>query len=272
MGRQADWSELSALALEAERGGGVVGISVLGPAGETFAHRGARRFRAASTVKVPLLIEFLRQVDRGECALDAPYTLRAADKAIGSGVLSDLHDGLVLTYHDLIYLMISISDNTATNILIDRADMARVDATMRDLGMTHSTLRRKMQGRPAEGDEEENWATPEDYTAVIKAILDNRAASAAACECMLAMLEKQQNPRRIARYLPAGDGIRWGSKTGTIKGVTNDVGFITTVRGTLIISVFCENLPDPHVAERVIGTLSRAAMLATGIVKPLPVA
>jgi hypothetical protein len=55
-----------------------------------------------------------------------------------------------------------------------------------------------------------------------------------------------------------------------VTGVTNDVGFITTERGTLLLSIFCEGLPDQHVGEQVIGDISRAAMTATGIVAPLP--
>lgn len=86
---------------------------------------------------------------------------------------------------------------------------------------------------------------------------------------MIAMLAKQQTKRRIARYLPEGEDIRWGSKPGGVKGAHSDVGFITSSKGTLILSVFSERLPDAHISEDVIGTLSRAAMKATGIVEPL---
>ena len=87
---------------------------------------------------------------------------------------------------------------------------------------------------------------------------------------MRTMLEKQQNTRRISRYLPTGAGITWGSKTGSITGVANDVGFISTPRGTILLSIFTEDLPDPHSAERAIGLIGRAAMLDTKIVEPLP--
>jgi beta-lactamase class A len=140
---------------------------------------------------------------------------------------------------------------------------------MQELGMTRSVLGRKMKGRPAHGDEPENWATPDDYIAVLQAILEHKAASPESCERMIAMLEKQSCTRRISRYLPEQEGIRWGSKTGSVLGVTNDVGFVTTERGTLLISVFCEALPDQHVGEQVIGDISRAAMTATGVVEPL---
>jgi beta-lactamase class A len=82
------------------------------------------------------------------------------------------------------------------------------------------------------------------------------------------MLEKQQCTRRISRYLPEDESIRWGSKTGSIAGVTNDVGFVASDRGTVIVSVFCEDLADQHVGEQVIGDVARAALRATSIVEP----
>ena len=265
-----DWREVEAVAREAERDGGAVGVAARAPDGGTFSYNGERRFRAASTVKIPIMVEVYRQVERGERALDDPYTLTAEGKTPGSGVLLHLHDGIGLTLNDLIYLMMSISDNTATNILIDMAGMERVNATMRSLGMTDSTLGRKMTGgRPLGPGEQENWATPLDYVRAVDAILAGRAASAESCARMVEMLRKQQNARRIARFVPSRDGVEWGSKTGTIAGVVNDAGFVRTPAGTLVLAVFCENPADSHTGERVIGEVSRAALAATGILEPL---
>jgi beta-lactamase class A len=122
-----------------------------------------------------------------------------------------------------------------------------------------------MKGRPAIEGERENFATPDDYVTVVQAILDGSAASPGSCAEMGGLLEKQQNARRIARYLPEDERVRWGSKTGSIKGVTNDVGFITVDGRTLILAVFCEGLPDQHIGEQVIGDISRAAVAACGI-------
>lgn len=245
--------------------GGTIGIAVSAPGGERWSHNGGRQFKAASTVKIPLMIEIYRQVDRGERALDERHSLAGSDKAVGSGVLLHLHDGIELTLEDLVYLTISISDNTATNMLIDLAGMDAVNATMRELGMTSSTLARKMKGRPAVEGEEENLATPEDYVAVVEAIMDSRAASEGSCASMTTMLTRQQNARRIARYLPERDDVRWGSKTGSIKGVTNDVGFVETAAGRMVIAVFCDGFPDQHDGEFAIGELSRAALHAAGL-------
>jgi beta-lactamase class A len=264
-----DWSAVEPIIREAEGSGGSVGVTLVAPNGDTYTHNGDRRYGAASTVKIPLMIEIYRQIDRGERSLDDRYVLVHEERAVGSGVMLELHAGMEFTLNDLIYLMISISDNTATNILIDYAGMEAVNATMRSLGMERSTLGRKMKGRPAQGDEQENWATSNDYAKVVQALLDDRAASADSCARMVAMLEKQQNKRRISRYLPESEEIRWGTKTGSVRGVTNDAGFITTGTGTLIVSVFCENLPDQHVGEKVIGDITRAALKATGVAEPL---
>jgi beta-lactamase class A len=263
------WDDVSQAIDDAERLGGTVGVTIVGPSGETFNYREDRKFGAASTVKIPLMVEIFRQIDRGQRSLDDEFVMTAEDIAVGSGVMLHLHHGMTFTLNDLIYLMISISDNTATNVLIDMAGMDAVNETMKSLGMKNSNLGRKMKGRPAQEDEQENWATSADYAQAVKTILDGSAASADSCRKMRAMLENQQCTRRISRYLPESSEIRWGSKTGSIKGVTNDVGFIASPSGTIIISVFCEALPDQHVGEKVIGDISRAAMVATGVAEPL---
>jgi beta-lactamase class A len=248
---------------------GTVGVSILLPDGSGWQRNGDRQFRAASVVKIPIMIEIFRQVERGERSLDDRFVLAAGDKAAGGGVLLHLHEGIELTLNDLIYLMIAISDNSATNVLIHMAGMDRVNALMRELGMQRSNLGREMKGRPAIEGEQENFATPEDYTRVVAAILDGTAAGSDSCAAMIAVLQKQQNPSRIARFLPEDESIRWGTKTGSNRDVTHDVGFVQSPDGTLVMAVMCEGFPDVHTGERMIGEIARAAFDTTGIVEPL---
>ncbi|HTU56464.1 MAG TPA: serine hydrolase [Acetobacteraceae bacterium] len=264
MAEKIEWGGVAAAIARGEERGTVVGAAVIAPGGERFGHKAGRRFVAASTVKVPLMIALFRRVEAGGHSLAETYRLRNEDRAPGSGVMLHLHEGMELTVGDLVYLMISISDNTATNILIDMVGMEEVNAVMASLGMTGSTLGRKMQARAAGAGQKENWASPEDYARVIEALLKNEAASAGSCAAMVAMLEKQQNERRIARYLPKADRPRWGSKTGSVPGVCNDVGFVMTGKGALIVSVFCEGESEPYANEQVIGEISRAALEAVG--------
>jgi beta-lactamase class A len=168
-------------------------------------------------VKIPLMVEVYRRVDEGALRLDETHTLTEADRADGSGVLLHLHKGLPVSIEDLVYLTMSISDNTATNLLIRRIGMAAVNRTIRSLGMMDSTLAREMKGRPAAAGEED-WATPVDYARAVQGILDGQAAGAASATAMITMLGRQQNGRRIGRYVPETPGVRWGSKTGGLKG------------------------------------------------------
>lgn len=255
-----DWSGLAAEIAAQEAAGCALGVAATAPDGSRFSHDGARRFVAASTVKIAIMVELFRRIDAGRDSLDQVHVLREADKSGGSGVLKELHAGLAPSVGDLCHLMMAISDNTATNMLIDRLGMAEINATMRDLGMAQSRLGRPMRGRPVQDGEDENWAVPDEYAALTAAILDATAASPASCAAMVAVLEKQTNARRIGRHLPTGaGGPRWGSKTGSLVGVTNDVGFIMTPSGPLLLAVFCE-IADPHAGEAAIGAVARAAL------------
>jgi len=260
-----DWQRVRTLAEQAEASGGTVGVAALAPDGAVFGYRADDVFVAASTIKVVIMQTIFRQIDADERSLEDRHPLTAADKATGGGILKHFRDGLPLTLHDLLVLMISISDNSATNMLIDLAGLERVNETARALGLARTHLGRKMFGRLARDGEVENTTTPLEMARAIEAILEGRAASAASCEAMLELLITQTNARRIARYLPQDAGIRWGSKTGSLSGVVNDAGFITTDAGTLIISVYTRGLPDPLAAEDVIGTISRAALTTVGL-------
>lgn len=263
-----DTTELERIVGEAESLGATIGVAIRGSGGWSYERNGDEKFRSASTVKIPIMIQLFRQVDAGRRSLDDRYVVTTDDHSVGSGVLHDMHDGLDVTLGDLLYLMMSISDNTATNILIDMAGMEAVNALMRELGMAQSTLARKMQGKPAEGPQAENWATPNEYTMLVGKLIAGEVASRESCEKMVATLRQQQNTRRIGRFVPE-TGVEWGSKTGSIKGVVNDVGFVRSDAGSVVVSVFLHDMPDMVSGERVIGEITRQAMALSGVVEPL---
>ncbi len=255
-----DWTGLAAAIAAEEARGCVLGVSVIGPDGGRFSHNGGRTFVAASTMKIPVMVELFRRIDAGRDSLEQIHVLRDEDRATGGGVVKELHPGMPFTVRDLCYLMMAISDNSTTNILIDRVGMAEVNALMKRLGMAGSCLGRKVRGRPPVAGETENWAVPDEYAGLIAALFEERAASASSCAAMVGMLEKQANDRRIARHLPKGAARpRWGSKTGSLPGVVNDVGFVMTAAGPLVLSVFCE-IGDPNAGEAAIGAVAKAAL------------
>lgn len=262
--QQTRWAAVEAIIAAAEAQGAIVGASIVAPDGERRAWQGDRRFHAASTVKVAVMVEIFRQIERGNLTRRDLVTLDDADKVAGTGVLSGMHDGLPLTVDDLLYLMMAISDNTATNLLVDLAGLDAVNATMAELGLSAaSAMHRKMLGRLPQGEEPENWATPDDHAGLMAAIVADRAASPESCAAMRALLATQQCTTRFKRCLPAS-GVTWGSKIGALPEVCNDVGYVTGPGGTIVLALFVEGLPELE-AEPVIGEIVRAAAIATGV-------
>ena len=258
------WDALAAYIDGAETGSIRIGVAVQAPDGERFAHRGDERFISASTIKIPIMVEIYRQIDRGNLALDDRFTLTQDDICPGSGVMLQLHPGIEFTLRDIVYLMMSISDNTATNMLIDLAGMENVNEAIASLGMVNSALGRKMRGVPAKDGSPENWATANDFRAVIDAILNGTAASRESCDGMIEMLSLQQNTRRIGRYFPEGT-LPWGSKTGTVGSVSHDAGFVRGANGDMVVAVFTDGFPVLHDAEPVMGEIARLAAVASGL-------
>ncbi len=259
------WNALARYIDQAETGSIRIGVAVQAPDGERFSHRGDERFVSASTIKIPIMVEIYRQIDRGNLSLDDRFTLTREDICPGSGVLLQLHPGLELTLRDIIYLMMSISDNTATNMLIDLAGMENVNGAIASLGMANSSLGRKMRGVPAQGGSPENWATANDFRACIDAILSGTAASRESCDGMIEMLMLQQNTRRIGRSFPEGT-LPWGSKTGTVGTVSHDAGFVRGPKGDMVVTVFTDRFPVLHDAEPVMGEIARLAAVGSGLI------
>ena len=237
-----------------------LGVSAITPNADTWCYCGDTQFPSASAAKIPIMISIYRMLDAGRLSLDTDYVLSDADKANGAGVLRHLSKGLTLRLRDLLYLMIAISDNTATNLLIHTAGMGNINATMRELGMVNSRLSRLMVGRLATEGEQENLATANDYALATHAIVSGEAASQTACEAMMALLSLQQNNRRIGRYVPVDDRYAWGSKNGTNPGITHDVGFVSSPAGTLSLAVLVCDAPDEVTGEAIIADITAAAL------------
>ena len=99
-------------------------------------------FEAASVIKLPILVETFRQIEAGLAQENEPFPIRQEDKLPSCGALNYLHTGLTVTLMDLATLMIILSDNTATNLLIRRLGMDNINSTIREMGMTTTRLRR----------------------------------------------------------------------------------------------------------------------------------
>jgi len=205
---------------------GVVGAQVIDLAtGERIGVNDTLTFPQGSAIKIPLLIELYHQDDAGALKLSTRVPVRLADRTGGSGLLQNLGDGTSeLSLGDLAMFMITVSDNTATNLLIDRVGMEKVNATTRALGVPDVKLQRKMI-RPRDSFAgNENIATPSGAATIMAKI----------AKCELPMSKERCGELRRLLEIPKGgpieasvpEGVRVAWKPGDIEGVNTAWGLV----------------------------------------------
>ena len=188
--------------------------------GEEIAVNADTPFPTASAIKTAVMLEAYHQAAEGKLKLDTAVTLTDADKVGGSGVLNGLSDGVSLPVRDLIHLMIVVSDNTATNLLVHRLGTRNIDDRLAGYGLTQTKLFRPTfrDGKPDVFPDLEKefglgMATPREMAALMALIANGKAVSGDASASMLDTLRRQQDRTMIPRLLPAS--VQVGNKTGT---------------------------------------------------------
>jgi len=217
-----------------------------------------RPYPAASTIKLAILVALFQEVDAGRLRLTDACLVDPDAVVPGTGVLFALQPGLTLPVADLAYLMVAISDNTASNLLLGLVGIERVRQTIGDLGMAATVLGRRFLGRSPATGAPENLTTATDLVTLLTAIAENRAASPAACARMRDLLARQQDRDRLARWLPAD--TPFGGKSGTLPALVHDSGLIETPAGMLAVAVLTRGFADPYAADAFIGEVALAML------------
>ncbi|MGH9337417.1 MAG: serine hydrolase, partial [Vicinamibacteria bacterium] len=222
---------------------GVLGVAILDPAtGESFAIHGDMVFTQASAIKLPVLVELMRQVEEGEHELDEMVTLQTDDVVPGSGVLQQLTPGKVsMTLRDVATLMVTVSDNTATNMIIDRVGMPNVNSSMERLGLGSTKLQRKMQDQKAWIENRENLSTPNEQARLLALLHKEEILTPQSREEIYRILAIPK-PGHIRTLLP--EGTKVAHKTGTLSGVVVDVGIVYLPGKPFIVSAMGNWLDD----------------------------
>ncbi|HVF42383.1 MAG TPA: class A beta-lactamase [Pyrinomonadaceae bacterium] len=255
-----------------ETGGPVGAAAVIIEGGRAASFNGSQRFPMQSVYKLPIGMAVLREVDRGRLSLAQKIDVRPED-LVPERLHSPLRDnnprGATFTLRELIRLMISESDGTASDVLLGLAGgPEKVSAYLRGLGVggvVVATTERAM----AQGDDQvqyRNFATPESMLTLLRALQEGRGLSRAGRNLLLDfMLKSTPGPRRLKGMLPAGTPV--AHKTGTssttegVTRATNDVGVVTLPDGRhMAVAVFVSDTKaDADVREGVIAKVARAA-------------
>ncbi len=264
--------------------GGVLGVAVTHL--RSGAHAGYKEdalFPLASVVKVPLLVALYAEARAGRLDLRERIAYRRAARVAGSGVLQDLDDGLRPTLHDLAVLMITVSDNTATDLVLERVGKANVERVMAELGLAsirvpfginellhelvdlrvgeaeYEEVRRRLRESAGSGGravipEQSDRGTPRELGRLIELLESRAILDAGACDAILDICLRQKFSDRIPGRLPPE--VRVAHKTGSIRGVRNDVGVVYGPSGPYAIALFWRGAGEAALASRGLADLS----------------
>jgi beta-lactamase class A len=236
--------------------------------GDTLAINATTSFHAASTMKVPVMIELFRRVDAGTLRLDSTMVLRNQFASIVDGSLftldaSDDSDaslyakvGRPVSLRELNERMITRSSNLATNAVIELLDPRRVDASAHSLGATTMQVRRGVEDTKAFDAGLNNTTSARDLGALMAALAQDHAASAASCKAMRDILLQQVFNEEIPAGLPAGTPV--AHKTGWITATTHDAAIIYPPgRAPYVLVILTRAIPERAVAQRLMADISR---------------
>ena len=219
--------------------------------GEGAAFNADQPLGAASVIKFPIMIEAFRQMEAGLLDPNAEYELRPEHKLPPCGVLTFMHDGLRATLLDLVTLMIIVSDNTATNMVIDIVGMENVNSTLRALGCTGTVLRRRLFDSEASARGVQNTVTAREIGMLLEKAYRGELVSPAASRQMLDILLAQQLNSKLPFFLDC----EVAHKTGEDDGITHDAGIVFAPK-PFIVCLFSNNTDVPPF-ERLMQDIAR---------------
>lgn len=236
---------------------GVMGVAIEDlTTGHTFFLNPDEVLPQASSIKIAVLAELYRQHQAGKLKLDDPYTVNAADLVADSAIMGGLTPGVTrVTNRDLATMVVAVSDNSATNVLIDRVGMENVNTFLDTLGLHQVRLRRKMMDLKAAGEGRENIATPREMMTLLDNLFHNKVVNRDLTDDFFKVLATPKDSW-IPRYLP--EDLKMANKPGSLEGVRNDSGVVFASR-PYIICVMTTYLRNERDGEEAIAQVSRAA-------------
>jgi beta-lactamase class A len=248
------------LANVAEHLNGVMGYAIMDlSSGETFLRLPDTVFPQASSIKLTILLELMRQAQEGKLSLEEKHTLRRSEMTVGDTepILTMLGDGTVtLSLHDLAIFMVVLSDNTATNILIDRLGMDNINQGVTRLGLKETKLRRRMIDLEAAKKGNENVSTPREMLTLIEKVHAGQALDAAHTKEYFDLLRL---PKESEFHKALPEDVSIADKPGSLEGVRCDTGLIELPGHPFIMSITTTYDANGDEGERAVEAVARLA-------------
>jgi len=250
------WQKLESSILEIDQQlDGVMGVAIEDlTSDDHYFLREDEVFAQASSIKITVLANLYLQAQQGKLKLNDLYTVRASDLVQDSDIMNGLTPGVTrVTLRDLATMMVAVSDNAATNVLIDRVGMQNVNAMLDSLGLPHTRLKRKMMDLEAAKKGDENISTPREMMVLLDAIYHGKVLNKESTADFFKVLSTNKDSW-IPRELPAD--LKVANKPGALEAVRNDSGIVFVEGRPYVICVMTSFLRSERDGERAISQVS----------------
>lgn len=223
--------------------------------GKTWDYNADRLFPSASLIKVPIMAAVCEKIKLGEITLDTQIKLTRHERVGGSGSLKWVRDGTSLSVMEIIYKMITESDNTATKMLIDHVGMPYLDSAFKNLGLVRTNITPEGMSLSSGRVQRENFTTAREMASLMERIYSGQLVSKESSEFMLDVLKHNKSRSRLRKGLPLGWEI--GHKTGLLRKNCHDVGIVFSPRGDYVIAVLTSEAPNYTEAKNFISKVAK---------------
>jgi beta-lactamase class A len=219
-----------------------------------FQHRAEAQYPAASVIKIPILVALMKKVEYGSIKLTDTHRLLAPEKIGGSGILMKYPNDTALTIKSLARAMMIYSDNTATNILLNKIGMASVNTLLDSLGMTKTRLNRVMLDTAAVRQGRENYINTLEINTLLQLIYQKKITTKTLCQYMLNFMSQTADRTTIPRFIPPS--VKVVHKTGALSYTRGDAAIVMT-KNPFILSVFVQGFESATQAEKIIADIGK---------------
>jgi len=222
--------------------------------GRTWNYNADRLFPSASLVKVPIMAAVCDKIKGGSITLATQIRLTRAGRVGGSGSLKWVRDGTSLSVLEIIYKMITESDNTATRMLIDYVGMTYLETAFTKLGLAHTNITPEGMSLTSGRIARDNYTTAREMAGLLERIYAGELIDRVSSEFMLDVLKHNKSRSRLRKGLPLGWEI--GHKTGLLRKSCHDAGIVFSPRGDYVIVVLTSEVPDYSSAKKFIAKVA----------------
>ena len=212
--------------------------------------------KAASTIKLCILWHMYKEADKHSLSLEEEIVLKDEDKVGGCGILLEFREGLSFSLREIGILMIVLSDNTATNLLIDRLGINNINKSINELGLENTILERKMYDYKARELGLENYTNPKDMILMLECILNSDRISKEYRDEMIDIMRRQQLNTKLPAMIP--DDIDFAHKTGELEDIDHDVGILFLNGKTIYLAAMLKDVKNKYEAIRFHNRIGKA--------------